>query len=275
MSPLVSLLVWPFVATVVIVAIHAYLGLHVVEREVIFVDLSLAQTAALGTAVATLPALGAHEPGSLFAYLLAFAFAVVGAAVFAVTRSETRRIPHEAIIGIVYAVSAAAAVLVLNSSPHGAEEIKDILVGNLLAVTHHDVVRLAVLYAVLGVLHWVWRGPFLRISRDSAGARREGLNIRAWDFLFYVLFGVVVTNSVGIVGVLLVFSYLIVPAVAAKLLAERFASRLAIAWAMGVGASLVGLWLSAVRDVPPGATIVVVLGALLLATGAARRRART
>lgn len=272
MSTLLSLLIWPFLATVVIVAIHAYLGMHVVEREVIFVDLSLAQMAALGTAVATLPVFGAHEPQSLLAYALAFAFAVLGAAIFALTRSDSRRIPHEAIIGIVYAVSAAAAVLVLNSSPHGAEDIKDILVGNLLAVTRHDVARLAILYAALGVLHWVWRRPFLLISTDAAAARARGVAIRAWDFLFYVLFGVVVTNSVGIVGVLLVFSYLIVPAVAAKLLAEGVAARLAIAWAMGIGASVIGLWLSATRDVPPGATIVVVLGLMLLATGFVRRR---
>jgi zinc/manganese transport system permease protein len=274
MSPLVGLLVWPFAATIVIVAIHAYLGLHVVEREVIFVDLSLAQMAALGTAVATLPALGAHEPQSVLAYGLAFLFAVLGAAIFALTRSESRRIPHEAIIGIVYAVSAAAAVLVLNSSPHGAEDIKDILIGNLLAVGPRDVVRLSVLYAILGAVHWLWRQTFLLISEDPEEARRRGVRLKVWDFLFYVLFGVVVTNSVGIVGVLLVFSYLIVPAVAAKLLARRLSARLAIAWAMGIGASFIGLWLSATHDVPPGATIVCVLGAMLVVTGLLRPRAR-
>jgi zinc/manganese transport system permease protein len=272
-SPLLSLLVWPFVATVVIVAIHAYLGLHVVEREVIFVDLSLAQMAALGIAMATLPVLGAHEPQSLFSYALAFVFAVLGAAIFALTRSESRRIPQEAIIGVVYAVSAAAVVLALNSSPHGGEHIKNILIGNLLAVTAQDVLRLAALYAAIGALHWVWRAPFLLISADPAAARARGLAIRAWDFLFYVLFAIVVTNSVGVAGVLLVFSYLIVPAVAAKLFAERFAARLAIAWSIGIAASAIGLWLSAARDVPPGATIVVVLGLMLLATGFLRRRA--
>jgi zinc/manganese transport system permease protein len=261
MSPLVSLLIWPFAATVVVVAIHAYLGLHVVEREVIFVDLSLAQTAALGTAVATL---FGHEPQSLYAYGLALAFAVLGAAIFSITRSDSHRIPQEAIIGIVYAVSAAASVLVLNNSPHGAEDIKEILVGSLLAVNAHDVLRLTVLYTAVGVLHWFWRKRLLLISEHPEEAARQGVNLRLWDFLFYVVFGLVVTNSVRIVGVLLVFSYLIVPAVAAKLLATRIASRLAISWAMGFLASLAGLWLSGVKDVPPGAMIVCLLGLGLL-----------
>ena len=271
MSPLLSLLLWPFLATVLVVVSHTYLGLHVVEREVIFVDLSLAQLAALGTAVASV--LGYEH--NTFSYFFALAFAVAGAAVFALTRSDSRRIPHEAIIGIVYAVSAAAAVLVLNSSPHGAEDIKDILVGNLLAVSPQDVARVAVLYAGVAVVHWIFRRQFLLISEHPAEAARRGMHVKLWDFLFYVIFGVVVTNSVGIVGVLLVFSYLIVPAVSAKLVADKVGARLLFAWIMGIAASVTGLWLSATKDVPPGATIVVVLGLMLLlvALVAPRRRA--
>ncbi len=270
MSPLLSLLLWPFLATVLVVVSHAYLGLHVVEREVIFVDLSLAQLAALGAAVATV--LG-YEHTAL-SYVFALGFAVLGAAVFALTRSESRRVPHEAIIGIVYAVSAAAAVLVLNSSPHGAEDIKDILVGNLLAVGPHDVVRIAVLYAAVAVVHWSFRRQFLLISENPAEAARRGMRVRLWDFLFYVVFGVVVTNSVGVVGVLLVFSFLIVPAVSAKLVADKVSTRLAFGSLMGLAASVIGLWLSATKDVPPGATIVVVLGGMLLAVAVVRPRRR-
>ncbi len=257
MSPILSLFLWPFAATVLIVIIHAYLGLHVVERGVIFVDLSLAQVAALGATVASLAGFELH---STMAYVFSLAFAFLGAAVFSLTRSDAHRVPQEAIIGIVYAVSAAAAVLVLNRSPEGAEHIKDILVGNLLAVNAKDVERIALLYAGVGVLHWFWRKPLFLISRHPEEAVRRGLSMRLWDFLFYVTFGVVVTNSVGVVGVLLVFSYLIVPSVAAMLLAERVRSRLLIAWAMGLVMSVAGLWASYAIDAPPGATIVCLLG---------------
>lgn len=270
MSPILSLLLWPFLAAMLVVLSHAHLGLHVVEREVIFVDLSLAQLAALGAAVASV--FGYEH--STMSYVFALAFAVIGAAVFAATRSDSRRIPHEAIIGIVYAVSAAASVLVLNSSPHGAEDIKDILVGNLLAVGPSDVARIAVLYTVVAVVHWIFRRQFLLITENPAEAARRGMRVRLWDFLFYVIFGVVVTNSVGIVGVLLVFSYLIVPAVTAKLVADTVITRLVFAWAMGIAASVAGLWLSATKDVPPGATIVVVLGAMLLVTSLVAPRSR-
>ncbi len=272
MSPILSLLLWPFLAAVLVVLSHAHLGLHVVEREVIFVDLSLAQMAALGTAVATV--FGYEH--SAMSYVFALGFAVLGAAVFAATRSDSRRIPHEAIIGIVYAVSAAASVLVLNSSPHGAEDIKDILVGNLLAVGPQDVARTTILYAAVAIVHWIFRRQFLLITEDPAEAARRGMRVKLWDFLFYVIFGVVVTNSVGIVGVLLVFSYLIVPAVTAKLVASGVGTRLGFAWVMAIAASVIGLWLSATRDVPPGAAIVVVLGAMLLLTALlVRRGART
>src|SRR5262249_14501311 len=161
-----------------------YLGLHVVEREVIFVDLSLAQMAVMGAAVASL---WGHEPGDLAPYATAIAFTVVGAAVFSFTRSDRGRVPQAAIIGVVYAV--AATVLILNNAPHGAEHIRDVLVGQLLAVGPRDVLRLAVLYLVLGTLHVLWRKPLLLISHDPAAARARGLNVKAWDFLFYLTFG--------------------------------------------------------------------------------------
>lgn len=254
-------LLWPFLGLLCIGAIHVYLGLHVVEREVIFVDLSLAQMAVLGASVASL---WGHEPGEPWTYALALGFTVLGAATFAFTRSEKARVPQEAIIGIVYAVAAAASVLILNNAPHGAEHIRDVLVGQLLAVEAKDVARLAVLYAVIGALHAWWRKRLLLISHDPAAARAQGVNVRAWDFLFYVTFGITVTASVELGGVLVVFSYLVVPSVTSMLFGRHVGTRLAIGWTVAALASALGMLASVALAAPPGASVVVVFGALLV-----------
>ena len=267
MNDIVSLLLWPALACLVLTGIHAYLGLHVVERGVIFVDLSLAQVASLGTTVAFLSGFDLHSPG---AYWVSLAFTVFGAAIFAFTRSRKSIVPQEAIIGIVYAVCAAASVLIMDRLPEGAEHIKYILVGNLLAVTAHDVIKMAIVYTVIGVLHWIWRKPFLAISTNHGDPYKTGLNVKLWDFLFYATFGLVVTSSVAIAGVLLVFSFLIVPSVTAMLFSARVGVRLAIGWSMGALVSLVGMYASYKLDAPTGATVVCTFGVALLALSIVR-----
>ena len=259
---LFSFLIVPFFAGLVLTGIHAYLGLHVVERGVIFVDLSLAQIAALGSTVAFLLGFTLHSQA---AYLLSLAFTVLGAAIFAMSRiHEESRIPQEAIIGIVYAVSAAAAILAMSKAPEGTEHIKDMLVGNILTVSWAKVIKTAILYSIVGAFHWFFRKQFLRISISAREARSAGLNVKFWDFLFYISFGLVVTSSVEIAGVLLVFSYLIVPSVAAMLFAETVGGRLAFGWIMGAIVSAVGILLSFRLDLPTGATIVCTFGGALL-----------
>lgn len=267
MAEIAALLFWPALACLVLTGIHAYLGLHVVERGVIFVDLSLAQVAALGAASASLAGLDLHGRG---AYLFSLAFTLAGAAVFALTRAKRSRVPQEAVIGIVYAVSAAAAILIMDRLPEGAEHIKHLLTGNLLAVGPGDVLKLAALYAVVGGLHWLWRRPFLAISRDPEEAARSGYSVRLWDFLFYATFGLVVTSSVEIAGVLLVFTFLIVPSVAALLFCDRVSTRLAIGWALGVFASLAGMAASYLLDLPTGAAVVCTFGLALCLLAAFR-----
>lgn len=246
----------PFVAGLILTGIHAYLGLHVVERGVIFVDLSLAQIAALGTTMAYLAGHDLHDPVT---YFWSLGFTIVGAAIFALTRTHREtRIPQEAIIGIVYAVSAAAAILAMSKAPEGTEHLKDMLVGNILTVSWETVAKTAALYAVIGVFHWIFRAKFLAISLGQ-----EIPHERFWDFLFYTSFGFVVTSSVVIAGVLLVFSYLIVPSVAAMLFARRVGTRLAFGWTVGGLVSGVGVFLSFRWDLPTGATIVCTFGAAL------------
>ena len=254
----------PFLACLVLTAIHVYLGLHVLARGVIFVDLALAQVAALGIAVAYL---AGHPIQSAAAYWYALAFTVAGAGVFSLSRLHRAPIPQEAIIGIVYAVSAALAVLVVDRAPQGGEHIKQLLVGSILRASGADVARLAGLYAVIGALHAAIRRPLLEISFDPEGARRRGRRIRAWDFCFYVTFGLVVTSSVRMAGVLLVFAYLIVPAAAGALLARSARGRLLIGWAIGALVSAAGLGASFAWDLPTGAAVVGAFGAAMAAVG--------
>ena len=251
----------PFLMCLVLTGIHAYLGLHVIAREVVFVDIALAQIASLG---ATAAFLWGYDLESWTSYLFGLSFTILGASVFALTRSRERRVSQEAIIGVVYAVSSAASVLVADRTPHGAEHLRSMLVGSILAVRGSEVIKVAGLYALVGLFHWLCRRPFLLISTDPDRAYRDGWRVRWWDFLFYASFGVVVTSSVRIAGVLLVFSYLIVPTLAANLLGGSVPKRLAIAWTFGTLVSVVAMLTSAIFDLPTGATVVCAFGLILL-----------
>ena len=254
----------PFTASLILTGIHAYLGLHVVERGVIFVDLSLAQIAALGATFAMLLPFAGGDPHHPGVYWFSLGFTFVGAAVFALARSHRARVPQEAFIGIAYAVASAAAILAMSQSTAQGEHLKDMLVGNILAVSWGDVRKTAALYAAIGVFHWLFRRKFLTISLDANKAAASGISVGWWDFLFYASFGLVVTSSVAMAGVLLVFSYLIVPSVAAMLYATSVGARLAIGWTMGTAVSLLGMYLSVVFDLPTGATIVCTFGLVLI-----------
>ncbi len=258
---ILQFLIWPFVASLILTGIHAYLGVHVVERGVIFVDLALAQIAALGATIAILIGMDPHGTG---AYWLSLGFTFIGAAIFAFARTRRGHIPQEAFIGIAYAVASAAAILAMSKATGETEHLKDMLVGNILSVSRHDVFKTAVLYGVVGVFHYIFRRRFLLISTDPEQAEAQGISIRFWDFLFYASFGFVVTSSVAIAGVLLVFCYLIVPSVGAMLFADRVGRRLAIGWTMGTLVSALGTYLSYYWDLPTGATIVCTFGAALV-----------
>ena len=264
---ILSFLLAPFVASLILTGIHAYLGVHVVERGVIFVDLSLAQIAAFGTTVAVLSGV---EPHSTAAYVVSLIFTFIGAAVFSVIRGHKARIPQEAVIGICYAVASAASILAMSKSVQETEHLKEMLVGNILTVSWHDVIKTAALYSAVGLFHFIFRKKFLAISMDHEKAEATGLSVRFWDFLFYASFGFVVTSSVAIAGVLLVFCYLIVPSVAAMLYAETVGKRLAIGWTMGTVVSAMGVYLSLILDLPTGATIVCTFGLVLIVMAAVK-----
>jgi zinc/manganese transport system permease protein len=269
-SSTLAFLAAPFAASLILTGMHAYLGVHVVERGVIFVDLSLAQIAALGASIAILMPITAGDPHAPVVYWISLAFTFIGAAVFSTVRGHRARIPQEAIIGICYAVASAASILAMSKATSESEHLKDMLVGNILAVSWPEVAETAALYASIGLFHYVFRKRFLAISMDHDGAVERGVSVRFWDFLFYASFGVVVTSSVAIAGVLLVFCYLIVPSVAAMLYADTVGRRLAIGWTMGTVVSAIGVYLSLVLDLPTGATIVVTFGVALALMAALR-----
>jgi zinc/manganese transport system permease protein len=254
-------LFWPFVASLILTGIHAYLGVHVVERGVIFVDLALAQIAALGATIAILLGMSPHGRG---AYFLSLAFTFLGAGIFSVARTRRGHIPQEAFIGIAYAVASATAILAMSKATGETEHLKDMLVGNILAVSRAEVMKTAFLYGAIGLFHYFFRKKFLLISTNPAQAEASGMSIRFWDFLFYASFGFVVTSSVAIAGVLLVFCYLIVPSVGAMLFADKIGRRLAIGWTMGTLVSALGVYFSVLLDLPTGATIVCTFGGVLI-----------
>ncbi|HXM82383.1 MAG TPA: metal ABC transporter permease [Burkholderiales bacterium] len=268
---MVELLFWPFLAGLVLTGMHAWFGLHVLARGVIFVDLALAQVAALGITVAILYG---HPVQSEAAYWYALAFAGGGAVLFALARPYEASMQQEAVIGIVYAVSASLGVLALDRAPQGAEHIKQLLIGSILTVTPQEVGALAALYGLIGAVHWALRRPLTEVSFDPrlAAARRRWIFL--WDVVFYGSFALVVTSSVRIAGVLLVFSYLIVPAAIAGLFAATVHGRLLIAWALGAALSAAGLYGSWTWDLPTGPAIVAAFGAAaaLVAVGFAIKR---
>lgn len=255
-------LIPPLVACLVLTGIHAYLGIHVLARGVIFVDIALAQIAAVGTTVAFLTG---HDIHGATAYFYSLGFTFLGAAVFALSRDLRKRVPQEAFIGITYAVASAVAILIVDKAPQGTEHIKQMLIGDLLWVTPGHVALTAGIYSAIGLFHFFFRKKFLLLSFEPEAADSNRRSALLWDLAFYMSFGFVITSSVQIAGVLLVFSFLIVPAVFAAMFVDsgRIGRRLVLSWAFGSLVSLLGIAASYLFDLPTGAAIVAVFGLLL------------
>lgn len=261
---MLDLMVVPVVAALAILAIHAYLGLHVIHRGVIFVDLAFAQIAALGATVWQV--LGSGHGEGIGSFLFAYGFTLVGALIFSFTRMRRSLVPQEAIIGITYVVASAAVILVAGFTAEGAETIKETLTGTLIWITWPAVLRICLAYAVLGAFYWVFRRPMLAASFRP---ERAG-NARFWDFVFYASFGLVITFSVAVAGVLMVFSCLVIPAVIAFLFTDHFSRALVLAWISGAVAIILGTVVSFVLDWATGPTLVCAFGVVLVIAGLVR-----
>lgn len=271
MNAFFDIMLLPLAACLILTGIHVYLGLHVIQRQVIFVDLALAQIAALGASLAILFHWSFDGPE---AYWLSLGFTLAGAAVFSLSRFRKQRVPQEAVIGIVYAVSAALLLLVLSGSGEGDEHMRHALIGNILLVSKQEITHMLAIYSVIGIIHYIFRRKFLLISSDPESAYRQNINVRLWDFLFYALFGIVVTSSVKLAGVLLVFSFLVVPACCSVLFFDTVKKRLLFGWAAGFTASVLGMLTSYFFDLPTGASVIGILGFLLLSLGLIKKFGR-
>jgi zinc/manganese transport system permease protein len=264
-----SILLIPFLACALLAAIHGYFGLHVLKRGVIFLDIALAQLASLGALVGSIAGLAMGSPQG---YAVSATFTLVGAIIFTLSRTASRRdVPQEAIIGIVYVVAAAASIAALSRFPGEGHQLQEMMIGNILFVWPPDLIKTAILYAVIGAIHLIFYRQFWAVSTGTAPPRQA----LCWDFAFYATFGLIVTSSVKLAGVLLVFMLLVAPATAALLLSRHRLTQLGIAWGFGTVCSGIGL-LAAVRwDFPPGAAIIVTCGIGLLGVWTASRiRAR-
>lgn len=264
LADMLALLALPFAACVLFIGIHAYLGIHVLRRQIIFADLALAQLSALGATVAF--ALG-HPPTGLAGFGYTLCFTALGAVLLALSRAIAARIGQEAFIGILYVVATALTVIVVDRLPQGAEHVKAMLVGSILTVEPDALPKLAAIYGGLGVFHALARRPILALS-DATTAGGRGAVV--WDFLFYLSFGLAVTSSVAVAGVLLVFCFLIIPAVIGALFARSISAQLAIGWLVGVAASAVGLVGAFELDLPTGAALVVAFALALALAGLIR-----
>ncbi len=270
---MIELLQQPFVQIALLVAlvlagIHAYLGFHVVSRGVIFVDLSLAQAAAFGYVVAIVAGVGEH---SMAAYFISLGFTLLGALLVSASRMRDDLVPHEAFIGIIYAGFAALAILMLSHHAEGMETVQEITNGSLLTCSLSELLTITLLYAAVGGFHFVFRRKFFLISNDRAAAQRQGINVPWWDFLFYATFGLVVTSSVHIAGVLLVFSLLVIPPVIALFFVSSSGRRLAIGWSVAVVGAIIGILGSLQFDLPTGPSIMVALIGLLVIAAVVRK----
>ena len=272
---MLELMLPALVASLVLLGIHSYLGIHIIARGVIFVDLALAQVAAAGWAAANLGL--SHTiseltgvPENFAGYSVGVIATLVAAALFSISRVEHKHIPQEAIIGIVYVVASALTILLAAQAPRGSEHVEQLLTGSLLWVTWPQIARTAVIYGIIGVTHWMLRHRFLTISLNPKEARSRNWSIGWWDFLFYALFGIVVTISVAIAGVLVVFSFLVIPAVIAFLFTSRAGAMLAVALTSGTVATVLGLIASYQWDLPTGPVVVCTFAAVLAAAFAVR-----
>ena len=249
---MLDLMIPPIVAGLVIISIHAYLGLHVIARGVIFVDLAFAQIAALGATTGFLMGVDHDTPLSL---ALSVGFTVVGALIFSFSRLKETVVPQEAVIGITFVVASSAVILISGFTAEGSEHIAETLTGTLIWIAWPQIIRMAVVYTILGVIYYIFRKPFLSVSLGETAPRAP-----VWDFLFYVLFGIVISLSVPVAGVLMVFSSLVMPAVVAFLFTSRFSTALWIAWGVGAVALVTGVGASFRWDVPTGPLLVCMFG---------------
>ena len=261
MSEILTFMAPAICMCIILVGICGYVGIHVLMREVIFIDIALAQIAALGVSFGLFMGMEISDP---LIFLVSLGFTLLAAFLLSAAQRLSHMVPQEAFIGILYATGAAAVILAGDRLPHGAEQVHDLMVGHLLWVNWNEVLTYFIVYLTLGGIYLFIHKRLLPISQSYRDRDKTRNSTMLWDFIFYSLMGILVAFAVRVAGVLLVFGFLIVPAVIGFLLGKTFVSRLTIGWTTGVLVSLIGSYLSYVLDFPTGGMVVVTLGVGLL-----------
>jgi zinc/manganese transport system permease protein len=263
----------PFVVCLLLIGINVYFGIHVIKREIIFIDIALAQIAAFGGAIALIVHEWihpeeihdhAHDDSSLFTYIFSIAFTTFAALLFTLLKSKKIKIPLEALIGIAYAVATTGAVIILDKGAGGDVHIHEMLAGAILWVTWDQILKLAVVILLVGGFHYIFRDKFLKLTDSYSSEEKTLKNLRLWDFLFYFTFGIVVVQSVSVGGILTVFAFLIIPASISALFAESWLARISIGLGLGTLVTVCGLYLSWTMDIPSSPTVILFLGVFLI-----------
>ena len=268
MEHLIQLFSQPFLVCLTMVVILGYMGIHVLKREVIFIDIALAQIAAVGAIVAHI-AFKAHGD-SLFGYSIAFGFTLAASAFYSLVRRKVNQIPLEAVIGVSYAIAAAAALFLVGIAPGGHIHVQHMLAGSILWATWKDFLLCIFVFSAVGLCFYIFRQPFKEISDNYETALKKGTKVVWWDFLFYALFGIVITLAVRIGGVVVIFAFLIIPATISALFSSNWGRRLVISWAIGIGATIAGLLFADRFDFSIGSAISLFLGVALVFAGLSR-----
>jgi zinc/manganese transport system permease protein len=243
-----SFLIWPFLACLILILIHAWFGIHILQRGIIFVDLALAQFIGVGIALSFIVG---EEKG----LLLSLVFAFLGSVILALSKKTARHVNIEAFIGVLYIFSFSAAILILDKSPHGMEEFKTIMNGNILWVTPKDILSTAAVYGTIGMLHFLLRKRFYALTFEGKG----GFLL---ELLFFTSFAVVLVKSVHMAGILQVFSFLVIPALIGRLFFQEPSRVLMTGWLVGVLVSMAGIFLSFKLDIPTAPVIVAGLACM-------------
>ena len=259
----------PFIGCLFIVLINVYFGIHVIKREIIFIDIALASIAALGSVVGMVlfhstHAEHSHESHGILPYLFSLGFISIASYAFTMLKHRKISIPLEAIIGIAYAVATTLTVIILDKGAGGDVHVHDMLIGSVLWISWSQVIRIGTIVILVGTFHFIFRKKFLRLTECFQDAYREMKRPKSWDFLFYFSFGIVVVEAVNIAGILTVFAFLILPSSLAVIVSHSWASKLRTGWVAGISASFIGLVLSIKLDVPSAPVIIVLLGLFLL-----------
>ncbi|MBN2411356.1 metal ABC transporter permease [candidate division KSB1 bacterium] len=251
----------PFAACLTLIGLLGYFGIHVLKRGIIFIDIAMAQIATLGITFAYVLKI---DPESFWTYPISLVFVLIAAYIFSTLKSKNPRMCIEAIIGISYAVATTAAVILIDKAAGSDEHIKEMLIGSILWVQWADILKSLLVFAAIGFIHYFFRDKFLPLSEDYETAIQKGINVRLWDFIFYLTLGIIVMHAVRIGGILIVFSFLIIPSGISALFSNKWFPRILSGWIIGTIVSIIGLYLSWKFDVPSGPAVVLFLGLFLV-----------